>query len=66
VVPGQACGYKVGMLKMLELRERARATLGGRFNLKEFHRVLLQDGGLPLESLDHVVDDWLKLTMARP
>jgi uncharacterized protein (DUF885 family) len=66
VVPGQACGYKVGMLKMLELRERARAALGGRFNLKEFHRVLLQDGGLPLESLDHVVDDWLKLTMARP
>jgi uncharacterized protein (DUF885 family) len=60
VLPGQACAYKVGMLKMLELRERARAALGPGFDLKEFHRILLKDGALPLDSLDRVVDDWLR------
>jgi uncharacterized protein (DUF885 family) len=60
VTPGQACAYKLGMLKLLELRERARAALGTRFDLKEFHRVVLQNGALPLDTLGQVVDDWLR------
>jgi len=60
VTPGQACAYKLGMLKLLELREHARTALGARFDLKEFHRVLLQNGSLPLDTLDQVVDDWLR------
>jgi len=60
VIPGQACAYKVGMLKILELRERARAALGPAFDLKEFHRVLLENGALPLDSLEGVVDEWLR------
>jgi uncharacterized protein (DUF885 family) len=61
VMPGQACSYKVGMLKILELRERARAVLGASFDLKEFHRVVLQSGALPLESLDREVGDWVRI-----
>ena len=60
VTPGQACAYKLGMLKLLQLRERARAALGPRFDLKEYHRVVLQGGALPLDSLEQVVDDWLR------
>jgi uncharacterized protein (DUF885 family) len=60
VLPGQACAYKLGMLKILELRARAQAALGRDFDLKEFHRVLLGNGALPLDSLDRVVDDWLR------
>jgi hypothetical protein len=60
VLPGQACSYKVGILKFLELRERARAALGRDFDVKTFHRVVLQNGALPLDSLDQVVDDWLR------
>jgi uncharacterized protein (DUF885 family) len=60
VTPGQACAYKLGMLKLLQLRERARAALGPRFDLKEYHRVVLQSGALPLDSLEQVVDDWVR------
>lgn len=59
VWPGQALGYKLGMLKILELRERAKTQLGDQFDLKEFHRVVLTPGSLPLPVLEAVVDRWL-------
>ena len=59
VMPGQACAYKVGQLKILELRERARTVQGSRFDVREFHDVVLANGSLPLVLLEAVVDDWL-------
>ena len=59
VDPGQALAYKVGMLKILELRERARKELGPRFDLKQFHNEVLVHGALPLTLLEGVVNDWI-------
>ncbi len=59
VMPGQACAYKVGMLKIRELRTRAEQELGGEFNLKEFHDVVLKNGALPLEILEQQVNDYI-------
>ncbi len=59
VMPGQACAYKIGMMKILELRERAKAELGDRFDLKEFHRVLLTNGSMPLPLLERLVDEMI-------
>lgn len=57
--PGQACAYKVGQLKILELRDKAKAALGPRFNLKDFHAVVLENGGVPLTILEQLVDEWI-------
>ncbi len=59
VSPGQALAYKAGMLKILELRERARQALGPRFKLSEFHDQVLVHGALPLSLLEHVIDEWI-------
>ena len=59
VMPGQACSYKVGMIKILELRERARAQLGSAFDLRDFHRVVLTNGAMPLTLLDRLVDEYI-------
>jgi uncharacterized protein (DUF885 family) len=64
-MPGQACSYKVGQLKILELREKARTELGDRFNLKEFHAVVLKNGSVPLTVLERLVDDWIAQVRAR-
>ncbi|UOG72786.1 DUF885 domain-containing protein [Hymenobacter tibetensis] len=59
VMPGQACSYKVGMLKILELRARAQQTLGPKFDLRDFHDVVLKNGALPLEVLEQVVNEYI-------
>ncbi|WP_205701564.1 DUF885 domain-containing protein [Hymenobacter rigui] len=64
VMPGQACAYKVGMLKILELRERAKQQLGPKFDLRDFHDAVLKNGGLPLEILEQVVNDYIKVKKA--
>jgi len=58
-LPGQACAYKVGQLKILELREKARAALGPKFVLKDFHTVVLENGAVPLTELEAIVDAWI-------
>jgi uncharacterized protein (DUF885 family) len=62
VWPGQACAYKVGELKILELRERARTALGDRFDIKDFHSVILRHGSVPLGILEQLVDGYVKTT----
>src|SRR5262249_14340849 len=66
VAPGQALAYKAGMLKILELRERARSALGPRFKLSEFHDQVLTHGALPLSLLERGIDDWIAQRKARP
>jgi uncharacterized protein (DUF885 family) len=58
-LPGQACAYKVGELKILELRDRAKAAFGDNFALKDFHSVILENGALPLTVLEKLVDAWI-------
>ena len=57
--PGQATSYKVGMLKLLELREHARAVLGDRFDIRGFHDTVLDGGSLPLPILERRINDWI-------
>lgn len=59
VLPGQATAYKVGMLKLLELRSRAELALGESFDLREFHDIVLGHGELPLAILEELVDDYI-------
>ena len=56
VMPGQACAYKLGELEIIAQRARARKALGGKFSLKHFHDVLLQNGTVPLAVLAQIVD----------
>lgn len=60
VMPGQATAYKVGMMKILEIRENAKQTLGDKFDLAEFHDVVLKNGAVPLDILARIVDDYVK------
>ncbi|MBD2757241.1 DUF885 domain-containing protein [Spirosoma sp. BT704] len=60
VMPGQACSYKIGMMKILELREKAKRSLGSRFDLKQFHRVVLANGAMPLPVLEETVNNWIE------
>lgn len=59
VMPSQATAYKVGMNKILELREKAKAALGDQFDIKEFHDVILTKGALPLKVLEDQVVDYI-------
>ncbi len=60
VIPGQACSFKVGMMRMQAMRERAEAVFGEDFDIRDFHRVILDNGAMPLALLDRVVDDWIE------
>jgi len=62
VMPGQALAYKVGMMKILELRQRAQDALGPDFDIKAFHDQILGNGALPLTLLEQVVDQWIAET----
>ena len=66
VWPGQACSYKIGMLKILELRAKAQQALGEKFSIKEFHNAILRAGSVPLAVLEQVIDDWVATTQAQP
>lgn len=66
VWPGQATAYMVGMLTILDERQRAMDTLGAQFDLKAFHRALLTNGAVPLALLDDVVDGYIDETLAAP
>jgi uncharacterized protein (DUF885 family) len=57
--PGQALGYKMGQLKLLELRDRAKTALGPKFDIRAFHDEVLDSGALPLDVLDKRVDAWI-------
>ncbi len=59
VNPGQALAYKVGMLKILSLREKAKRELGDEFDLREFHNVILMSGAMPLKILERSVEEWI-------
>ncbi len=58
--PGQATGYKIGMIKILELRENAKEELGEDFDIRGFHDTVLGGGGLPLELLEKRVEQWIE------
>ena len=62
VMPGQATAYKVGMLKILELREKARAELGEQFDIRAYHDVVLGNGAVPLNVLEDLVAEWVAAT----
>lgn len=63
VMPGQATSYKIGMMKILELRERAKTKLGDKFNLPAFHDVVLKNGAVPLDILEELVDEYIADTL---
>jgi uncharacterized protein (DUF885 family) len=59
VMPGQATSYKVGMMKIMELREFAENELGDRFDIREFHEVVLTNGSMPLDILEELVREYI-------
>ncbi|GAC13851.1 DUF885 domain-containing protein [Aliiglaciecola lipolytica] len=58
--PGQALAYKIGQLKMLELREKAKNELGDKFDIKAFHDTMLGSGSIPLSVLEENIDNWIQ------
>ena len=58
-LPGQATGYKIGMLKIMELRRRAETALGPKFDVKAFDDLIISDGSQPLPVLERRVDEWI-------
>ena len=65
VMPGQATSYKVGMMKILELREKAKVALGDKFDLRDFHDVVLKNGAVPLNILERFIDRYIAEKLAQ-
>jgi uncharacterized protein (DUF885 family) len=61
--PGQAVAYKIGQLKILELRAKAEKSLGDKFDIKQFHNQMLDSGSLPLDLLEEKIDRWIERTL---
>ena len=61
--PGQALAYMIGRLKIAELRDRARTRLGARFDIRQFHNAVLDQGALPLATLERVIDEWIAVQL---
>jgi uncharacterized protein (DUF885 family) len=59
VWPSQATGYKIGMLSILALREKCKKELGNKFNIREFHDMVLRNGSVPLELLNRIADEYI-------
>jgi uncharacterized protein (DUF885 family) len=61
VNPGQACSYKIGEMKIIELREKARTELGEKFNIKDFHNIILRNGPMPFEIMEREVQKYIEM-----
>ena len=61
--PGQALAYKIGQLKILELRSKAEKELGEQYDIKDFHDEVLKRGSLPLDLLEYYIDEWINQTL---
>ena len=61
-IPGQACSYKIGQMKILELRKKAEKELGAKFDIKKYHQIVLESGVMPLALLEKKVDNWIKVS----
>jgi uncharacterized protein (DUF885 family) len=64
VIPGQATSYKIGMMKILDVRSKAQQALGDAFSLGEFHDVVLKNGAVPLDILERLVDQYIATKLA--
>ena len=62
--PGQVLAYKIGQLKILELRNRAERLLGEKYDIKDFHHEVLKRGSLPLDLLEYYIDEWIAKTLS--
>ena len=62
--PGQALGYKIGQLELLDIRRRAQDRLGAQFDIKKFHDMVVDSGALPLDVLDKRATDWIAAAAA--
>ena len=63
IMPGQALAYKIGQLKIMELKMKSKESLGEKFDIKEFHHVILGEGALPLDVLEEKIDQYIQNTM---
>ena len=62
--PAQALAYMIGQMKIIELRERAKSKLGARFDIRRFHNAVLDQGAMPLSTLERSIDEWIAAQLA--